>query len=433
MRIHVIKRAKGRVTYYANGVATFNPILFCGDVESNPGPQTHAPKCSICDKTTRKNQQRLLCEVCQSFTHVSCVKPAITLNRSHIPHRWTCQLCLHHHLPFRMDDLLDTSNNSNIDQYEDAHKNNLNHHPKQLKVMHLNMQSLVSTFNEFSLFCENYDFDLLCLSETWLRSNKHLLDYVKLSSFDLLYNNRESIKGGGVACYVKSHIKYKRRKDIEQKFPNLEHLWVEIPGRNKNCKILIGVIYRSNLILPLNQWMEDFENLNTYIKCIWNHPVVILGDMNINLLDTANRDTILYMDTLTQHNLHQVITKPTRVTPNSSTLIDHILITDPKLVTHSDVLPCGSISDHDAVYIILNVRKPRFTPRFKYIRNEKNFDKIAFINDVNTLPLSIVYSVDNPNEQIEIFNSLLLESIERSAPMKRVKITRPARSMDADW
>ena len=109
-----------------------------------------------------------------------------------------------------MDDLLDTSNNSNIDQYEDVHKNNLNDHPKKLKAMHLNMQSLVSTFNEFSLFCKNYDFDLQCLSETWLRSNKHLLDYVKLSSFDLLYNNRESTKGGGVACYVKSHIKYKR-------------------------------------------------------------------------------------------------------------------------------------------------------------------------------------------------------------------------------
>ena len=55
MRIHVIKRAKGRVTYHANGVATFNPNLFCGDVESNPGPQTHAPKCSICDKTTRES------------------------------------------------------------------------------------------------------------------------------------------------------------------------------------------------------------------------------------------------------------------------------------------------------------------------------------------------------------------------------------------
>ena len=55
-----IKRAKARVNYYNNSVATFNIILF-GDIEQNPGPGLPKPKCPKCDKTVGCNQKRLIC------------------------------------------------------------------------------------------------------------------------------------------------------------------------------------------------------------------------------------------------------------------------------------------------------------------------------------------------------------------------------------
>jgi hypothetical protein len=47
------------------------------------------------------------------------------------------------------------------------------------------------------------------------------------------FRNREQGVGGGVGAYIKETVKYKRRKDIESKYPDLEHLWLEIQGRNE--------------------------------------------------------------------------------------------------------------------------------------------------------------------------------------------------------
>ena len=33
--------------------------------------------------------------------------------------------------------------------------------------------------------------------------------------------------------------------NIEAKEPELEHLWLEFPGRNKHRKLLLGTMYRS--------------------------------------------------------------------------------------------------------------------------------------------------------------------------------------------
>ena len=74
---------------------------------------------------------------------------------------------------------------------------------------------------------------------------------------------------------------------------------------------------------------------------------------------------------LQQFNLKQIVRQPTRTTSLTATLIDHIIVSDESLVQYTDVLPCELVSDHDAPYVVLNVRKPPFQPRFKYIRNEK--------------------------------------------------------------
>ena len=55
----------------------------------------------------------------------------------------------------------------------------------------------------------------------------------------------------------------------------------------------------------------------------------------------------------------------------------------------------------------------------------KTFDEKEFISDLDTLPLNIVYSFNDPGEQLEYFNSILKECLERHAPLRRVRVTRP--------
>ena len=99
--------------------------------------------------------------------------------------------------------------------------------------------------------------------------------------------------------------------------------------------------------------------------------------------------------------LEQIVTKPTRVTRTSRTLIDHIITNYPMRISATDVIPTSIVSDHDALFACINVRVNRYQPRYKYIRNMKTFDEQEFISDLNTLPLNIVYSSDDPEEQLD--------------------------------
>ena len=117
------------------------------------------------------------------------------------------------------------------------------------------------------------------MSETWLKDNELFLQHVTIPGYNCEFRNRESIKGDGVGAYTKESVKYKRRTDIENKEPNLEHLWLELAGCNKNSKTLMGIMYRSNRILTTTSWLDKVESLFSYLTAAWNSLLVVTGDM----------------------------------------------------------------------------------------------------------------------------------------------------------
>ena len=148
-------------------------------------------------------------------------------------------------------------------------------------------------------------------------------------------------------------------------------------------------------------------------------------DINIDLLGPNKPITSQYQDILSSLNLHQHVHKPTRTTDKTSKLIDHIISNFPERISHTDVLPCPLVSDHDAVYATINIKVTRFQTRHKFIRNLKNFDESSFIDDFKTLPFAASFGVFDPDEKLEILSSLIKECIDRHAPLKLSKVTRP--------
>ena len=79
-------------------------------------------------------------------------------------------------------------------------------------------------------------------------------------------------------------------------------------------------------------------------------PVIVAGDINLNLLNTDNLFYIdMFINNLFECSLRPFITRPTRVNPNSPTtgfsILDHIWVSDDFLGTNSYVLGVG-ITDH---------------------------------------------------------------------------------------
>ena len=92
--------------------------------------------------------------------------------------------------------------------------------------------------------------------------------------------------------------------------------------------------------------------------------------------------------------------------------IDHITnLQENKLIT-TNVLPCPTVSDHDAPYIITNIPGIKFQTRTKYVRNMKHFNIKDYVDDFKTLPLALVYSFEDPNEQLDTLNNLILKCIK---------------------
>ena len=76
----------------------------------------------------------------------------------------------------------------------------------------------------------------------------------------------------------------------------------------------------------------------------WTGALLIMGDFNVELLGHRSAMVVQYKN----------VQQPTRVAMKSSTLIDHVISNVPVRVTYTSVLPCSTISDHDAPYVYMN-------------------------------------------------------------------------------
>ena len=128
--------------------------------------------------------------------------------------------------------------------------------------------------------------------------------------------------------------------------------------------------------------------------------------------------------------MYQLFCHITKSTHNSKKLIDHICSNIcKKKILHSDVLPCPTISDHDAPYIIVNILTNKYEIHYKFIWNLKQFDLETYINDFKTLPFSTVYSFNKTDDQLDTLSKLidwLIDwLIDKHAPLVKTKLTRP--------
>lgn len=135
------------------------------------------------------------------------------------------------------------------------------------------------------------------------------------------------------------------------------------------------------------------------------------------MLQSSNSFTKQYQTILDVFRLQQMVKQPTRVTRHSSTLIDHIVTNYPQCISHTDIIPSTMVSDHDAVFACVNVRIPRFQPRYKFIRQEKKLDEKEFKQDFSSLPLHVIYVLESPDDMVDAINTLTKECIDRHAPI----------------
>ena len=176
-----------------------------------------------------------------------------------------------------------------------------------------------------------------------------LSNELEVDGYNLVRLDR-SRRSGGDACYIKILIAYGYKDSF---CSNTKSIFVDI-FLPKSKPILLDTLYKPP---DKSEFVKYINNVFTETGVLDKQECYLLGDLNINLiLDEkeifSNKSYISnsqnlppltksYLDFCFSFSLEQLISRSTRVTGKTATLIDHVLTNSSQKLSQCDVIELG--------------------------------------------------------------------------------------------
>ena len=302
--------------------------------------------------------------------------------------------------------------------------------------MHVNIRSLNENFDLLYEFVQSLQFipQIICITET--RIKYQLQINVSIPNYGFAHVNSNS-NVGSVAMYIHKNIIYQVIENPIQMCDS-ECLWIKI--KNFDAKFTLGVVYRHPHTQTADQFLEDFS------KCLdfqnkdseYYH---ILGDFNITLEIEKNITLLMrYLNMLISYGAFPLITKPTRISENSLSIIDHIISNDIKHPILPGIFETCNVRDHYPMFCkvgTLTTKNDNVKTEFGFYRNKSKFDTELFDQDLNVslqrffLGLSPLTD-ENFNSILSNFVKIVSQTIDKHAPLK-LRSRRQRRLLKKPW
>ena len=289
-----------------------------------------------------------------------------------------------------------------------------------LDIFHLNTRSIRNKIDYVQGLTESYH--ILCFSETHLDDNVDTIS-LNFEGYNEPIRKDRTHNGGGVMVYISSALRYVRRVDLEN--PNLETIWIEI--KLKSYDLLLCCFYRSDFTISQSNFVTELQS--SIEEALDYSPYVILtGDINIDFLNLMN---VQLRDCLSLYSLNNVITEPTRINEQSSTLIDPCLVSDACIVLDSGTMAVSDIiSDHRATYVSIKIDLKLSSSYFREVWDYKHADYERLNDLIEQCDwTALISSSLNIDEACKMFTSTFLNFCKTCIPVKTVLI----RANDKPW
>ena len=186
--------------------------------------------------------------------------------------------------------------------------------------------------------------DVILLCKTWLKPST--VDLFDLPNYKSFHRTRKDRIGGGTSILVNDKLQSREQNNLLVETSFLEHCVVELKTDKRN--ILLVSAYR-----PPNTkartFLTEYKRLLNSLKKNKGHEIIIGLDHNLDLLKShLNQPTNDFMELSLDRELIPCITKPTRITNSSASLIDNILISRSLQRSYDSFVLLEDISDHFA-------------------------------------------------------------------------------------
>ena len=167
-----------------------------------------------------------------------------------------------------------------------------------------------------------------------------------------------------------------------------------------------------------------FDKRIKYLKTR-KKSILMMGDLNSDLLDKTNTNG---KSSMKSHRLQNVIKDPTRITEDTKTLIDVLLVSDPDKVDKSGVFDVG-IADHRMIYSILKYQRKKVSPVIRMVTDKKKFDTRKFREMIQTVPWHTCNIFDDIDDNVWMVEKLYKDVTNEYIPKRKAKI----RSKSLPW
>lgn len=430
--------------------------------------------CSICEKSVAENHKAIKCDECQCWSHIKCnyVKLSEYEQKIGKNESWICLKCIPSVLPFTqvstehlklsfqgkdsvvdgidtgipygtelpdLNTILDDGINPNelnipeCKYFTPSELNCQNFKSCSFSVAHLNISSLNYHFDDLRNLLNMLEasFDVIGISESRLKTNKPPNNNIMLKDYLIVDCPTES-NNGGALLYISKKLDFVERTDLKMyQAKDLESVFIEVESSgNKNC--IIGCIYK-HPNMPVKDFNENF--LSELLKKLEteNKDIILMGDFNINLLNyNKHEETNFFVDQLFSNSLLPSITKPTRVTTHSKTLIDNIFTNSTEHLLFSGNLTTF-ISDH-LVQVAFFRSKAKQTYQIPSVRRNFNkFNREEFLLDfLETNWDEMVMREHDANKTLDTLIDKLNKLTNKHAPIKPLSRTK-MKSKHSPW
>lgn len=229
-----------------------------------------------------------------------------------------------------------------------------------LNIFMFNIRSVRKNFTQFVAYFSymfSY-FSFILLTETWLDSDfSDAFNIPGFYKYDLCRNNY----GGGLRLFIRDGIKASLLSDFTFINDFMEVLTIEC--NSNSIKYIILLVYHSPTACHIinNMFIESLLTLLNQLK-VKSLPIIIGGDMNLNLLNPYNFGYInTFINGMFESGFLPVINIPTKVNQENHatrySIIDQFWVTTNLEVQNACVIPLD-VTDHFPVGLSVGLHSP---------------------------------------------------------------------------
>lgn len=269
-----------------------------------------------------------------------------------------------------------------------------------ITLLNMNIRSVptnLQLFVDSILVSSCVKFDILGFTET--RLDLDLVNLYKLPGYNLFTTCRNRC-GGGIAMYISDNHLSVKLDEFCIVDPSIECLGVECADNNKKC--LFICVYRpprgkvNDFFITLSEILSA-ANDNNYFS------INVFGDFNLDLLKFNDTSVFEFINLMFSFSFFPLITRPTRITDTSTTLIDHIWTSHIEFNCHNYII-ATDITDHYPVVSQFKLNLPKQNLPTCIIKRPLSQSALMnFAIALSQVNWADVFELSCPNEAYDVF------------------------------